>query len=77
MGGCIFPVDAPMKPQQMLFFSKATCGHGCFTDVSRLRIELSKKAFKYEAPSSSNYVKKDLNLSELITVGQFKSLLTD
>lgn len=43
----------------------------------RVRTELDKKAFKYAAPSSWNKVQKDLKLSELITMGDFKSILKD
>ena len=43
--------------------------------VPRARTELGKKAFKYAAPSSWNNLQKDLNLSELVTLGEFKAIL--
>ncbi len=45
--------------------------------VSRVRAELGQKAFKFAAPSFWNNVQKDLILSELIMMGEFKSILKD
>lgn len=43
----------------------------------RVRTELGKKDFKFFAPSTWNDVQKDLKLSDLITMGKFKSILKD
>lgn len=43
----------------------------------RVRTDLVKKAFKFFAPSTWNDVQKDLKLSDLITLAEFKSILKD
>lgn len=40
----------------------------------RARTELCKKAFKYATSNSRNNHQKDLKLTELISLGEFKSL---
>ena len=45
--------------------------------VPKIRTELGKKAFKYAAPASWNNLQKELKLSELVTLGEFKSVLKE
>ena len=45
--------------------------------VPRVRTELGKTAFKYAAPFSWNSFQTVLKLTELVTIGEFKSLLRD
>ncbi len=45
--------------------------------VPRANTDLGKKAFRYAAPWSWNDIQKDLRLSELITLGEFQSILKD
>ena len=45
--------------------------------VPRVRTELGKTAFKYASPSTWNSLSMDLRLTELVTVGEFKTLIRD
>ena len=45
--------------------------------VPRVRTELGKKAFSFAAPSAWNALQTDSNLSELISLGAFRSMLND
>ncbi len=45
--------------------------------VPRVRTELGKRAFKYAAPGSWNNQQKDLKSTELVTMGEFRSILKD
>lgn len=44
--------------------------------VSKVRIELGKKAFSYSAPSTCNTLQSDLQLRK-ISFGEFKSRMKD
>ncbi len=45
--------------------------------VPRVRNKLGKKAFQFAAPSSCSDVQKDLHLSDLVTLWEFKSVLKE
>ena len=46
-------------------------------DCIQMLVPKVRKAFKYAAPSAWNNVQKELKLSDLITMGEFKSILKD
>ncbi len=45
--------------------------------VPRVHSELGKSAFVYHAPTMFNYLQQTLNLSSLISPGQFKSVISN
>lgn len=45
--------------------------------VPKVSTEIGKKDFQYASPSSWNDVQKVLHLSDLVTLGESKSILND
>ena len=45
--------------------------------VPRVKTELGKRAFKFSAPSTWNYVRKDLKLTHFVALGDFKTIIRD
>ena len=73
-----------LLPPYLCLYMCNTCSHYSLRSqniiqmqVPTVRTELGKKAFKFSAPSSWNDLQRDLGLTELISLGEFRSVLKD